>query len=176
MMQCFRKNTVGLLIGGVLFTLMYCFILICASYNRERDIARKIEAMGGIATLQFRGPTWLSQYVQYFTPMMKTISRVELEWKVITPELVNDIDALSNLETLNLNYAEIDDEGLKSISTLRRLKQLELDATQVSDSGLEHLSGLSNLTFLSIRFTPTTQEARKKLQERLPQCTIWADE
>lgn len=174
-MQFVRANAVRCVIGGMLMAFAYCFILVWTPYERERGIARKIEAMGGNAEFQFLGPKWIPLNFRDRMPWLRRITRVELQWKTISPEMGNDIGTLINLEWLSLSNSEIHDDSLKYFSTLRNLDDLNLDATQISDAGLEHLGGLSDLTSLSLEFTPTTEEGRKRLRARLPRCTISPD-
>ena len=47
------------------------------------------------------------------------------------------------------------------------------DHIKVTDGGLAHLKGLTQLQTLSLVRTEVTDAGEKKLQEALPNCSIW---
>jgi hypothetical protein len=104
---------------------------------------------------------------------------------------------LSNLVNLVLNDTNVGDEGAAQLANCKQLEFLALNRCQITDSGMEHLAGLPRLGWLEIRDnkllgdeglarlnrTPSlkrlvvsngvfSQEARVRLQKRLPGCEI----
>jgi len=78
--------------------------------------------------------------------------------KAILPPTAADADlecleALPNLETLDLGGSGVSDAGLERLEGLTRLNFLKLDRTKITGAGLEHLKDLSKLQELSLRDT-----------------------
>ena len=73
---------------------------------------------------------------------------------------------------------KVTDEDMRLLRRLRELRRLSLDETAVTDSGLATLRGtpkephVENLEYLSIRGTPTTDDATRFFREMLPKCEI----
>lgn len=66
------------------------------------------------------------------------------------------LEALPNLDTLELGGTGVNDAGLIRLEGLTQLTLLNLDQTKISDPGLEHLKDLFNLQELSLRKTKIT--------------------
>jgi hypothetical protein len=100
----------------------------------------------------------------------------------VTPELLQDIVDLPNLDTLSLNDKQFvpedlaalraatgleklflqdtatNDESLQYLKSLERLEMLNLARTRVTDRGLEHLTHLPRLKYLCLLDLPITDE------------------
>jgi hypothetical protein len=96
---------------------------------------------------------------------------------VIRPRLTDagleHIGGLSQLKELELQGTALGDTGLKCLANLRRLRSLALTDTNVTDAGLENLRELSQLQELYLLKTRVTNEGVAKLQNALPNCTIF---
>jgi hypothetical protein len=71
-----------------------------------------------------------------------------------------------------LSKTKITDAGLAQLNALTNIKSLELDATQVSDAGLVHLEGFSQLDYLDLSGTQVSDTGVRKLQQALPKVAI----
>jgi internalin A len=80
---------------------------------------------------------------------------------------------LPRLSALRAGFTNITDRGLVNLSKLAALEDLELRNTDVTDAGLEHLRALKNLRFLSLEHTKVTGAGVARLQQALPNCSIW---
>jgi hypothetical protein len=83
------------------------------------------------------------------------------------------IEGLSHLKELDLQSTDLGDTGIKRIAKLRRLRSLELSDTKITDAGLENLKELSQLQELYLFSNRVTDEGVAKLQNALPNCTIF---
>ena len=78
-------------------------------------------------------------------------------------ELLRD-ESLMNVTEVGLGGRSITDAGLADLEALSQLQRLDLYDTQVSDAGLEHLQGLSQLLSLSLAGTEVTDAGLTHLQ------------
>jgi hypothetical protein len=86
-----------------------------------------------------------------------------------------DLDHLTGLrlQRLSLSRTRASDAGLKSLQSMKSLRSLDLTRTSVTDAGLKHLEGLGTLNSLSLRRTRVTRQGAERLQEKLPNCTVY---
>ncbi len=80
-----------------------------------------------------------------------------------TDEALNGLDALTQLEKLDLSYTKVTDEGLRSLKGLKRLEHLNLNETPVTDAGMADLAGLPSLKKLELSKTKVGDEGAKAL-------------
>ena len=64
------------------------------------------------------------------------------------------------------------DAGLENLKALTELETLGLAGTQVTDAGLPYLKGLAKLLSLNLGHTKVTEEGVRKLKQGLPDCQI----
>jgi len=69
------------------------------------------------------------------------------------------IQALKNLQYLELAFTGISDAGLQSLAGMQELKHLGLYGTKVTDAGLKTLSELPKLEELDLRYLPSRMQA-----------------
>ena len=84
---------------------------------------------------------------------------------------VENLNGLSELESLDLGNTEVSDDGLKHLKGLPKLKSLSLGNSQVTDSGLVHLAGLTKLVMLDLSCTQVRGNGLKHLKN-LPRLSV----
>ena len=82
---------------------------------------------------------------------------------------------MRRLKFLRLSHTNVTDEGISNLSGLVALEELALDGTDVTDAGLDHVKTIANLKQLSIGHTNVTAASAKRLQQTLPNCTIFPE-
>jgi hypothetical protein len=100
------------------------------------------------------------------------LQTLDLDDNQITDDGLKHLRQLNELRDLLLAGADITDEGLMSLQTLTKVQHLGLTGTDVTDHGLEHLRGLKNLRCLQLYGTAVTSDGVAALQEHLPNCRI----
>jgi hypothetical protein len=74
--------------------------------------------------------------------------------------------------TIDLRGSRATDAGLENLKALSRLQTLNLLRTNITDAGLEHLTGLTELRYLGLSNTKVTAAGRRWIQEALPMCSL----
>lgn len=173
-----RRIVVALiLIAGIE---LYPVFQIVNAYQRERRVARQIEAAGGMVEWQYFGPYFASFDVAGVCPLFNRVTDVDfLECDIpagllqimrkltrlrslgaiatqIGDAELEHVLQLPGLVTLVLDQTRITDAGLEQLAERTSLETLSLGGTQVSDAGLVHLARLTNLRSLSLYATQIT--------------------
>jgi hypothetical protein len=81
----------------------------------------------------------------------------------VTDGGLKHLDALGNLENLDLGWNDVSDAGLKELAACKELRALLVFRTKVTDAGLKHLAGLGHLQHLSLQWTAVTDRGLKDL-------------
>jgi hypothetical protein len=89
----------------------------------------------------------------------------------VTDADLRHLQALSDVEAINLNNTGITDDGLRHLGSLTQLRSLSLESTAITDNGLTHLSDLKNLEYLYLDRTSITDAGVKHLM-RLPNLRV----
>ncbi len=90
---------------------------------------------------------------------------VVLAWTdEVTDAGLAHLEALTQLQYLDLSVTKITDAGLKHVKGLVQLQSLNLQVTKVADAGLEHLKGLTKLQVLNLWRTQVTDTGLVHLQ------------
>lgn len=85
------------------------------------------------------------------------VERIQLLGQRINDGVLQRIEGIRSLRSLDLIYAKITNAGIESIRKLERLKTLDLGAClNISDDGLKHLKGMGRLEVLRIWDTAVT--------------------
>ena len=90
-----------------------------------------------------------------------------------SPNDLEHLKRLTNREYPSLSEINFTNAGLEYLKGLTNLEHLSLSQAFVTDAGLEHLKGLTNLRILDLKDTKVTDAGVKKLQQALPNCTIY---
>jgi hypothetical protein len=79
---------------------------------------------------------------------------------------------LTQLKYLGLVATSISDGGLVHINAMHNLESLNVSNTKVTDTGLEHVKGLVKLKELYAMGTGVTEVGARRLHNVLPNCMI----
>jgi hypothetical protein len=104
---------------------------------------------------------------------LSQLQTLDLAFTHVTDAGLVHLQELSQLRSLNLAVTPVSDAGLAHLHGLSQLRSLVLHGTKITDAGLVHLEGLSQLQSLRITRTQVTDQGVKKLQQILPNCTIY---
>jgi len=98
---------------------------------------------------------------------------LDLQFGQVTDAGLEQLNGLNHLEALCLNGTRgVTDAGLRHVRELTQLQALLLAGTEVTDAGLEQVERLPQLRFVDLRQTGVTDAGVKKLQQALPNCVI----
>ncbi len=81
------------------------------------------------------------------------VETLDLEFAPITDRGLNCVRGMTKVRNLTLNWTKISDAGLASLEGMHQLRTLSLANTEVTDAGLVHLRELSDLQELSLSYT-----------------------
>jgi Leucine-rich repeat (LRR) protein len=127
----------------------------------------------------------------------RELRMLDLQETQISGKGLGALTGLGNLVNLVLSDTSVGDEGAALLANCKQLEFLALNRCQITDAGMEHLAGLPRLGWLEIRDNKLlgdeglaklhktaslkrlvvsngvfSQEARTRLQKRLPGCEI----
>jgi hypothetical protein len=91
----------------------------------------------------------------------------------ITDAGLEHLRGLTCLSLLYLDRTRVTGTGLKHLGGRTQLVRLSLNNTPITDAGLVHVRGLTQLLVLELHGTQVTDEGANKLQEQLPNLTIF---
>lgn len=94
----------------------------------------------------------------------------------ITDQGLEHVKGLSRLEVLILSGSQVTDAGLSCLKELTRLEKLYLRNTSISDASLDSLCEMKSLRWLEVNNTQVTEAGRAKLRERLPECRVFPED
>jgi len=128
---------------------VFVWLSVVLPYQRERQIAARVEVLGGKVQVEYRGPVWISQSLQGRLPFFDRITDIQVhDGDAALSDLLSELGTLHKLESLELSGTQITDVGLEHLKGLTNLKRLFLYRTQVTDAGLDRLKGLTSLEVL----------------------------
>ncbi len=194
--QFIRWNAGRIAIGVVLLMAAYAAINVASTGQREHQIAKHIESLGGAVGFQ----TYLPDLISDFAPETQLFDRIHSVSfsgnPVVMSEIIAELRSLRDLESLELNDSRITDFDLKYLKSLKTIKILDLSntnltdaglenlrelpqletlsllSTATTDSGLQHLKSLKRLKLLDLENTNVTEQGKAALKNFLPNCTI----
>jgi hypothetical protein len=105
-------------------------------------------------------------------PELRGLGLVEGE---VTPEIMDAIIGLHDLENVAIEDCRINAETLRGLSRLPRLKHLSLAGTPLDADCLKALDGLLSLEVLALERTGAPESEVQKLQDALPRVQITDD-
>jgi Leucine-rich repeat (LRR) protein len=163
------------------------------SQHRQQTAIAGIERLGGVVSLKNGGSDWLRRIVGnktmrlfdgvYLVNLRETqttdsdlaklqamteIERLNLAGVPVTDTGLAHLKGLTHLTALDLSGTKVTDTGLIHLRELTHLQYLYLGGTQVTDAGLRHLIGLSDLRQLSVDGTNVTDAGVAALNRKLP--------
>lgn len=131
-----------------------------------------IARAGGVVTTDAQGDviavdlqaSWVSDGELALLAKLPKLRQLDLSMTRITDAGLRALRAASELEEVNLYYAElITDEGLGAARGWPRLKRLNLRGTKASDNALEYLAATPELEWLDVGFSQVTDSGLYRL-------------
>ena len=159
-----RKAAVLIVADAMLMLALVGAACVYLPYQRELQIARQVESVGGEVGVRFCGLDWTPNSVQVRLSFWNRISSVGLQDTQISDTGLESLKELTSLTYHYLNNTKITDIGLENLKGLTSLTDLSRDNTKITDAGLEHLQGLSNLRRLFLGNTQVTDDDLKHLK------------
>jgi Leucine-rich repeat (LRR) protein len=108
------------------------------------------DAAGNVVAVNLRG-TWVDDVEMIDIARLPKLQRLDLSHTRITDEGMLHLKPASQIEDLNLYYAEwITDQGMTAIKNWKKLKRLDVRGTRISNGTLEIVSHMPQLEALDI--------------------------
>ena len=86
------------------------------------------------------------------------------ECRLVSPEGMQKIGDMKNLQVLILWETKADDQLVSSIADITSIRQLDLKATSITDESIDSLMKLTNLEDLNVAGTQLSDESFRKLE------------
>jgi hypothetical protein len=132
--------------------------------KREEAAAAAIEKAGGSVLWNGNapGPAWLRGVLgEHFFAHVLIVGL--LEGAEVTDSTLEPLDAMNDLQRLDLEDANFTDAGLEHLQGLHELRELGLYGTNLTDAGLEKIAALKELERLTLEGTQFTDAGLGKL-------------
>ncbi len=114
------------------------------------------DAAGNVVAVNLRG-TWVDDMEMIDIARLPKLQRLDLSHTRITDEGMLHLKPASQIEDLNLYYAEwVTDQGMTAIRNWNKLKRLDVRGTRISNGTLEIVSHMPQLEALDISNTQIT--------------------
>lgn len=125
-----------------------------APYIHERNVARKIEQIGGRVEWTVFRPEWMPTLIgDEWLIGFQHVTQVDLGDTKATDSDAKLLQQLPHVCVAYFGGSNITDAGLVHISSMPNLKYLCLDETRVTDSGMRHISQMPPLHSLGLNNT-----------------------
>lgn len=114
------------------------------------------DAAGNVVAVNLRG-TWVDDVEMIDIARLPKLQRLDLSHTRITDEGMLHLKPASQIEDLNLYYAEwVTDQGMTAIKNWKKLKRLDVRGTRIANGTLEIVSHMPQLEALDISNTQIT--------------------
>jgi len=121
------------------------------------------DAAGNVVAVNLRG-TWVDDVEMIDIARLPKLQRLDLSHTRITDEGMLHLKPASQIEDLNLYYAEwVTDQGMTAIRNWKRLKRLDVRGTRIANGTLEIVSHMPQLEALDISNTQVTDNGMDML-------------
>jgi Leucine-rich repeat (LRR) protein len=121
------------------------------------------DAAGNVVAVNLRG-TWVDDVEMIDIARLPKLQRLDLSHTRITDEGMLHLKPASQIEDLNLYYAEwITDQGMTAIRNWKKLKRLNVRGTRISNGTLEIVSHMPQLEALDISNSQITDNGMDML-------------
>jgi Leucine-rich repeat (LRR) protein len=118
---------------------------------------------GNVVAVNLRG-TWVDDVEMIDIARLPKLQRLDLSHTRITDEGMLHLKPASQIEDLNLYYAEwVTDQGMTAIKNWKKLKRLNVRGTRIANGTLEIVSHMPQLEALDISNTQITDNAMDML-------------
>ena len=129
------------------------------------DLGGKIQrdAAGNVVAVNLRG-TWVDDVEMIDIARLPKLQRLDLSHTRITDEGMLNLKPASQVEDLNLYYAEwVTDQGMTAIKNWKKLKRLNVRGTRIANGTLEIVSHMPQLEALDISNSQITDNGMDML-------------
>jgi internalin A len=121
------------------------------------------DAAGNVVGVNLRG-TWVDNVEMIDIARLPKLQRLDLSHTRITDEGMLHLKPASQIEDLNLYYAEwVTDQGMTAIKNWKKLKRLDVRGTRISNGTLEIVSHMPQLEALDISNSQVTDNGMDML-------------
>src|SRR5690349_12665789 len=121
------------------------------------------DAAGHVVAVNLRG-AWVDDVEMIDIARLPKLQRLDLSHTRITDEGMLHLKPASQIEDLNLYYAEwVTDQGMMAIKNWKKLKRLNVRGTRISNGTLEIVSHMPQLEALDISNTQITDNGMEML-------------
>ena len=121
------------------------------------------DAAGNVVAVNLRG-TWVDDVEMIDIARLPKLQRLDLSHTRITDEGMLHLKPASQIEDLNLYYAEwVTDQGMTAIKNWKKLKHLDVRGTRISNGTLEIVSHMPQLEALDISNSQITDNGMDML-------------
>jgi internalin A len=121
------------------------------------------DAAGHVVAVNLRG-AWVDDVEMIDIARLPKLQRLDLSHTRITDEGMLHLKPASQIEDLNLYYAEwVTDQGMMAIKNWKKLKRLNVRGTRISNGTLEIVSHMPQLEALDISNTQITDNGMDML-------------
>ena len=118
---------------------------------------------GNVVAVNLRG-TWVDDVEMIDIARLPKLQRLDLSHTRITDEGMLHLKPASQIEDLNLYYAEwVTDQGMTAIKNWKKLKRLDVCGTRISNGTLEIVGHMPQLEALDISNSQITDNGMDKL-------------
>src|SRR5437016_2842282 len=94
--QFLRRHFLRIGVGLVLAMVFITTVFVWTPYRGEHRVARKIESIGGYASFEYVGPTWVPVAIGYRLPFWNRINAVILENMTVPRDVYPELETLTN--------------------------------------------------------------------------------
>jgi len=121
------------------------------------------DAAGNVVAVNLRG-TWVDDFEMMDIARLPKLQRLDLSHTRITDEGMLHLKPASQVEDLNLYYAEwVTDQGMTAIRNWKKLKRLDVRGTRISNGTLDIVSHMPQLEALDISNSQITDNGMDML-------------
>ena len=124
---------------------------------------KNLEGASNLERAELRDSSLDDEGIEVFTNLKKMNYLDISECRLATPEGMQKIAELPELEALILWETKADDSVVDAIAGLTKLKQLDLKATNITDASVDSLMKLENLEELNVAGTQLSDDSFRRL-------------
>ena len=173
----FLRSYIGrIIIASVLIVIVqatFIWLTVVVPYQREKQIEKAIEALGGFVVWNNEVPRCFPASLHHRIRLWNRIAVVDMDRNQMDDAGLKHLRDATHVNELFVSGNPITDTGLENLKTMKNLRVIWLIETQVTDRGLESLKELKDLAVVYLGDdTQTTPEGRVRLRKALPKCEI----
>ena len=171
-------GTKTLAVMGVLLVLAALYLTIWWPFQQRVALVRDLDGLRGNVITERRGPEWLWNLTGYYhryglavNPRFGILDRVvtiDFDGHLVDHQaarnMIPQMEILTDLEELSLDYGVATDDCLVQVSRLKSIKKLNLSHSRVSGRGFGRLKQMPNLETVNVSYSPVRDQALEHLK------------